>query len=394
MSNKRLQVLVAVDWYLPGFRAGGPIRSVAGMAAALKEHVGLWVVTRDRDLGAREPYPNVPVNEWTERDGVRVLYLAPEKITIGTWRKLLKERTYDAVFLNSFFSLYFTLVPLWLAKKQHARPRIVLAPRGMLGKGALKLKSAKKRIFIALAKGIGLFSGIVWQASTKHEEADIRAFFGDKATVHQVPNFSLNAPDIRVERKTGAKSPGEARFVYVSRIAEVKNLDAGIRYFGHLSLNGADVRLDIVGTIDDEAYWAKCEEAIQEVDNGVRIEYQGMLPHEKVQEIMGKSHFMVLPSTNENFGHVVLEALAVGCPVIISDRTPWQDLKEAGVGWVLPLEERAFVEALEQCIRMDNETYERMAENAVAYAGRYVADEQKLEKQLAVFRSDRSEKSS
>jgi glycosyltransferase involved in cell wall biosynthesis len=46
---------------------------------------------------------------------------------------------------------------------------------------------------------------------------------------------------------------------------------------------------------------------------------------------------MVLPTYNENFGYVILEALLAGCPVILSDQPPWRDLEARQVGWTIPL---------------------------------------------------------
>ena len=44
------------------------------------------------------------------------------------------------------------------------------------------------------------------------------------------------------------------------------------------------------------------------------------------------------PTLGENYGHVIYEALDSGCPVLISDQTPWRGLSEVGAGWDLPLD--------------------------------------------------------
>ncbi|MBN8497849.1 MAG: hypothetical protein J0M32_13465 [Candidatus Accumulibacter sp.] len=55
-----------------------------------------------------------------------------------------------------------------------------------------------------------------------------------------------------------------------------------------------------------------------------------------------------LPPFSENFGHAINEALSVGVPVLISDKTPWRNLQEKGMGWDLPLDNRrAFIEVIE-----------------------------------------------
>jgi hypothetical protein len=53
------RVLVFVDWYLPGYKAGGPIRSVAALVRSLRDHCTFSIVTSDTDATERTPYPGV-----------------------------------------------------------------------------------------------------------------------------------------------------------------------------------------------------------------------------------------------------------------------------------------------------------------------------------------------
>jgi glycosyltransferase involved in cell wall biosynthesis len=60
-----------------------------------------------------------------------------------------------------------------------------------------------------------------------------------------------------------------------------------------------------------------------------------------------------LPTLGENYGHVVQEALLAGCPVLLSDTTPWRGLQALGVGWDLPLDDEAgFRAVLRACVQM------------------------------------------
>src|SRR5690349_13518596 len=67
MSEKkeRKKVLVLVDWFKPGYKAGGPIRSCTNFAYALKNDFDIRVLTTDTDHGESKPYENVTSNEWT-----------------------------------------------------------------------------------------------------------------------------------------------------------------------------------------------------------------------------------------------------------------------------------------------------------------------------------------
>jgi hypothetical protein len=50
------RLLIFSDYYLPGFKAGGPIRSISNLCDSLKDEYEVYVVTRDRDLGSNEVY--------------------------------------------------------------------------------------------------------------------------------------------------------------------------------------------------------------------------------------------------------------------------------------------------------------------------------------------------
>ena len=65
----------------------------------------------------------------------------------------------------------------------------------------------------------------------------------------------------------------------------------------------------------------------------------GEVKHEKLHALLHEYDVMLLPTLGENFGHAIIEALDAGLPVVISDRTPWRNLEQAGVGADLPLED-------------------------------------------------------
>ena len=63
----------------------------------------------------------------------------------------------------------------------------------------------------------------------------------------------------------------------------------------------------------------------------------------------------LFPTFSENYGHVIVEALSVGTLVIISDRTPWNDVEESGVGWAIALDNTIkFKEVINQVIAFGN----------------------------------------
>ena len=128
------------------------------------------------------------------------------------------------------------------------------------------------------------------------------------------------------------------------------------------------VTFAIYGPIEDQAYWQKCEEAIAALPENVSCVHKGGIPSSQVLEELSAHHFFLFPTLGENFGHVIPEALAAGCPVLVSDQTPWQDFDERGVGWVLKLEDQeAWQESIQKCVDMSPEHFETMSVAAKDY---------------------------
>ena len=130
------RVLIAVDWFPPAFKAGGPIRSTYNLAAFLSQTHEVWVVTGNRDLD-EEQLLDVRTDQWctveTSIATTQVLYTSG--IDKGQWQDILDEVKPEVVHLNSLFSRGFTLLPLRVLR-QRPNVRVVMAPRGMLGEAA------------------------------------------------------------------------------------------------------------------------------------------------------------------------------------------------------------------------------------------------------------------
>src|SRR4051812_19810873 len=167
--TKKKNILVFSDWYLPAYKAGGPVKSLAALAYHLKEEFNFYILTSNKDAFSKIALPVKP-DEWvTLSNGEKVFYLSEEKITLAKIMAVLNDIDFDLVYLNSFFSKFFSIYPLMLKKQGKIKKPFTLAPRGMLGEGALSLKSKKKNVFINLSKLSGLHKNITWHATSEQE---------------------------------------------------------------------------------------------------------------------------------------------------------------------------------------------------------------------------------
>lgn len=360
----RPKILIIIDYYLPGFKAGGPIRTIANIVEALGDEFTFHIITRDRDLGDSIPYPDVADGS-VDMGKVHVSYVAPYNLTTTNIQRLLHAVSPDIIYLNSFFSSFFSIIPLLVlrfSKRSHIP--VILAPRGEFALGALCIKAFKKRCYLLFAKFTGICNSIIWQASGEHEEQDIRREFPN-ARIVLAPDLPPLFPPLS-DAKINTKTPGQLRIVFLSRVSRMKNLLMALKILR--TINDARICFDIWGPIEDEAYWSECQQAITELPDTIKATYCGVVLPDQVQATLARYDLFFLPTLGENFGHVILEALAAGTPVVISDRTQWQNLSECYAGWDIPLDEpQRFADVLHVALAMDAQAWRVWSNGARQY---------------------------
>ncbi|PJA07431.1 MAG: glycosyl transferase [Flavobacteriales bacterium CG_4_10_14_0_2_um_filter_32_8] len=354
---RRKKILIFIDWYKPGFKAGGPIRSISNLVDQLHEKVAIYIVTRNTDYLESISYTTVKTDEWNTIDGAQVFYLSSQNTTAKTIKNLIKEVQPNTVYCNSLYSYYFSLLPIYIAKKLHIR--VVLAVRGMLSKGSLGVKSRKKLFFLQSAKFIGYFKNVIFHATTLDEKKDIKKAFGKKTTVIVASNL-LQKKSLDFHEKI--KNNNKLKLVSVARISPEKNTLYALETLKQCKSN---IEFDIYGPIYNQEYWLKCQAVINQLPNNIVVNYKGTLNHDDIDITLQNYHTLFLPSTGENFGHIILEAMLNSCVPIISDKTPWKNLENQKIGFDLSLNNiSTFVEKIDFLASLSNKDFYEYSFNA------------------------------
>lgn len=356
------------------------MRSCANLATALAGHFEVWILTGDRDLGEPQPFAGILLNQWQEQEpGVQVYYAERGSLNKALFQEIITSVAPSVVYLNSMFSPAFSIRPLWWLRHAFPHIKVVLAPRGMLKDSALAFKPVRKKGFLLLARSLGWYKRVTFQATDSAEERAIRQHFGSRVAIKQLANFPV-AVSAYVPRPSGLTC-----FIFAGRIHPVKGLDKALLALQQIK---EPLAITIVGNIEDRVYYQQCLDLCSQLPENIRVDWQGAVPHIQMQALLHQHHFFLLPTHGENFGHAIFEAFAAGTPVLISDQTPWHNLEEQEMGWDLPLSEPAqWVAAIRAALAMDQQTYERWSRSAHDFAQRYVEGQRLLERYIDLFRT-------
>ncbi|MDZ7619625.1 MAG: glycosyltransferase [Patescibacteria group bacterium] len=126
--------------------------------------------------------------------------------------------------------------------------------------------------------------------------------------------------------------------------------------------------------------------AVRRLPDNIRVEYRGAIANAKVSRILRQYDLFFLPTRGENFGHVIVEALLAGCPVLISDQTPWRRVEQEGAGWTVPLEQpERFLAILQQCADMDQDSISALSERVLALGESILAADDVISANYSLF---------
>lgn len=281
---------------------------------------------------------DVPLGVPVELEGVKVWYFPVPILRRLYWSptmsKALWQRvgSFDVVHTHSVF-----LWPTWAAARvaRHQHVPYVIAPRGMLVRDLIRRKNRwVKRVWIALIERWNLANAALvhFTSRLEAEEAATLGLSIRKSCI--VPN-GLDMPTLdrtfHENLSAGMTAGGKPFLLFLGRINWKKGLDRLIAALPRVP----DCQLLIAGN-DEEHYQPELETLAVRTGVRERISFVGPVYGEDKTTLFRRALMLVLPSYSENFGNVVLEAMAAGCPVAVTPEVGAADIvRESGAGAVL-----------------------------------------------------------
>ncbi len=356
-----MKVLIIIGSYLPGRKAGGPVVTVENMVEVYGDRYDFRVLTKDRDIGEKHRYNSIEDSSTNRMGKAYVKYVSPWDLNIRTIYRYSKG--VDVIYICGVFNFY-TLYTLLLKRIKEINMKIVVAPMGSLSYGAYNIKKGRKKVWITLCKIMGLFKDVHWAVTSEVERKELESILNiDEKNIYITPDIPQKIELQNIERE---KEKGKINIIWLSRICVKKNLLGTIDTISNLS---GSIHFDIYGPVEDVKYWELCRVQLEKLPNNVSWKKHEMAERDKVIEAFSNAHVFLFETFSENYGHVIYEALASGCPCVISNMTPWSDLEENGIGYCFELSDRsAFCIAMQKYIEMEKHQFGVISAHCREYA--------------------------
>ena len=353
------KILIITGRYLPGYKDGGPVRTIKNLTDLLGDDYHFTVMCSDRDHDDLKPYDNI--KEGINRVGkADVIYVTDSKFSFSLIKNEANKN--DLIYVCGPYNSY-AVKALLLNRLSLIKCPFVLAPMGSFSKGALNIKSTKKRLFFTIVKLLNLFKNVSFSVTSKVEEKELKDALGleNKCFIARDPERAIDESIPHNEFKKN----GRLSVVFLSRISEKKNLYGATEI---LSKVKGDIDFTVYGNIEDKDYYDKCIKNLEILPDNVRFEYKGIADSEDVPKILSEYDVFLFPTLGENFGHVISEALLAGTIPVISDTTPWLDLDDKNAGFVINVgDNSSFAKTIDKLYQMSNEELLAISNNAKAY---------------------------
>lgn len=232
----------------------------------------------------------------------------------------------SVVHIHGLWSPLLHKVSSWVHKNKIP---VVWSPHGMLQKWALKNKLLKKVIALVLYQWRDLAKADLFHATAESEVEDIRRL--------KLKNKIVVAPlGVRIAAEIAGEKQDENKkrtLLFVSRVQRKKGLPVLIDAWAKLPKEfHQNWEVRIVGP-DQEGHISELKAQCLNREVLDDFTFVGPKYGEDLNREYKAADLFVLPTHSENFGSVVIEALAHKVPVICSQGAPWKELETYGCGW-------------------------------------------------------------
>lgn len=354
------KIIFFIDHFLPGYKFGGPVKSLSNLINSINRNYSSYVFTKNRDFNESKPYKNIKFGPINKNNRVKVYY--EPNFSFYRILKFIYSTKPDFIWLNSYFSI-LSIKVLIISKFISLNKPIVLSVRGELSQKSLSFKSYKKRLYIGFF-GVFLNSPkIIFHVTSIDEKKCVKDLFPE-AEIFQIPNI----PNVPKKYNMPLFKKNYLRVIYLSRITPKKNLLFALKILMNKNINVHKIVFDIYGTIEDPVYFKKCLAVMKNQPKNIQIKYRGEIKPSNVYTTLINYNCFFLPTYNENYGHSIVEAMQVGLVPLISDQTPWFFKHRLDGGFSINLNNKdKFIDSINWLGSLTPNEYKKISINSMKY---------------------------
>ena len=377
-----MKVLYVIPSFVPAWRYGGPVVAAWGFTRELARqgHTVTVMTTNSDSYGILD----VPLNRAVAMDGVEVWYFPVERPRWYCFSRplgrALRERVgdFDIVHIHTIFLWPTTIAAYWSRKR--GVPYLI-TPAGALDSGSLAkryagwkasmLSRAKKSLYLnTIGKwDLNGATGIHFILQAEMEARQAQKLHPQKYVLPWGIDVSPaeDASSLLRLREQYPQLLNKKIVLVLSRLDPIKGLDILINALGCLAAKRDDFALVVAGS-GEEKYESYLTALVNQRGLQDRTVFLGLVEGDDKWEVMRQADVFALPSHHENFGLAVLEAMAAGLPVVISDKVGiHHEATNAGAGLITSLEPKEIAASIETLLD-DQELRKRMGSAGVTLA--------------------------
>ena len=348
-----MKILHISPSYKPAYIYGGPTMSISKLCEALvKENIQIQLLTTNAN---GEGQLQIETNRPIIVDGVTVSYYKrllndPFHYSPALLKQLIhliKNDEPQLLHIHSWWNI--TAICTCLIGILYKVP-VVVSPKGMLTEYSFTNRSRFHKLLFHKVFGKYLLHKSHLHASTIKEQEDLRLFSRPLSitiipNLIRLPNEDINAfgyKDRNTINISDDKDPS-LKLIFMSRIEEKKGMEILMKALSMLRFNWS---LSIAGS-GDLKYIGRLKALSKDAGIDHLINWAGQINDEDKFQLLSNHDLLVLPSHNESFGNIVIESLAVGTAVLVSENVGLSVyVKSNRMGWISKLTENDFKNSL------------------------------------------------
>ncbi len=346
-----MKILFPIRAFYP-HHGGGPSLSIYWLAKALvRAGNNVTVITTTHGLDDK-----YPADIWNNINGVNVQYCSSNLKLLRLTMKNMKSN--EIIHLTSF--CYWPSAVLACFSILFSNLKIVWSPRGELADSAINGSRMKRAVFNLY--GYLFRHRIVFHGTSEKEMVEISGTIGDSKTI-LLPNY--------MELPNRLNLPVEQYLMYLGRISPIKSLDklfSALRQSVQFMNSNYEFLVAGKSVKQEEVTCEKrLKEQVEELGLKDKVRFLGEVGGLAKDELLSGAYYSFLVSESENFGNVVVEAMAQGTPVVTSTGTPWHVLKEKRLGYCENNEPETLSKVIDELLKITPSDYSELREKVYSF---------------------------